>query len=374
MERTRGRSWWGWLVLVAIMALPASAQAATWATPPPGPWHGWNRFETNGFPVPVSGFPVRLVFLGEPPPGVSVADVEAAAREATARWNEVPCSSARVHYAGRRATTDDLADGEVPFVFAQPSTTQCFATGVIGWTTLACGGPFPDRTVFLNTEDYDWSREPQPFQPAKTDPDATPPHRLVADVQSVLTHELGHVLGLGHSQDNLATMAPAYRADGGQRHLAVDDKLGLCSLYGVPHAPDECTSGRDCPSDYRCALVDGLWMCQEPRGQLGDACALDRIVCTDTCVLPRRGETYGYCTVACGEGEQSCPQGYQCVEGLVSDGQAHCERPFRDDEPGCTASAGSRRTPAPTSWLIGALSALVGLVWRRARLGERASS
>ena len=58
----------------------------------------------------------------------------------------------------------------------------------------------------------------------------------------VLTHELGHVLGMNHSLDTKATMAAS--ATPGELYkcqLADDDKLGICTMYrttctGVPGA------------------------------------------------------------------------------------------------------------------------------------------
>jgi hypothetical protein len=53
------------------------------------------------------------------------------------------------------------------------------------------------------------------------------------DLQNVITHEAGHFLGLGHSDDTRATMAA--RAQVGEirkRDLADDDRAGLCDIYG----------------------------------------------------------------------------------------------------------------------------------------------
>jgi hypothetical protein len=49
------------------------------------------------------------------------------------------------------------------------------------------------------------------------------------DVEAVMLHENGHVLGLGHSDDFDAVMYPFYRAP--QRELGVDDIAGVSFLY-----------------------------------------------------------------------------------------------------------------------------------------------
>lgn len=228
------------------------------------------------------------------------------------------------------------------------------------------------RSIFLNETEFDWSREPRPFQPVYTDPQGD--YRLIVDVESVLTHELGHALGLAHSDDPLATMAPNYRGDGSMQALAVDDKLGLCSLYEVANPRDECSSGRDCPLSQRCDLVDDLWLCREYRGEVGDACALDRLVCEEACVLAEDPGDFGYCTVTCEEGAEKgaggCPDGYRCASGFLAADQAHCERLVEPDEPTCSSTGGHRRMPlSGLAWLAaaGLLAARQRTIRRRAR-------
>lgn len=51
-------------------------------------------------------------------------------------------------------------------------------------------------------------------------------------IEGVNQHELGHVLGLGHSNNSNATMyATAYTCDLGQDELANDDRNGILALY-----------------------------------------------------------------------------------------------------------------------------------------------
>ena len=52
------------------------------------------------------------------------------------------------------------------------------------------------------------------------------------DLGSVLTHEVGHVIGLGHVAEPGATMNPSFSpGDTSRRTLAADDVAGVCAVY-----------------------------------------------------------------------------------------------------------------------------------------------
>jgi uncharacterized protein YraI len=58
-----------------------------------------------------------------------------------------------------------------------------------------------------------------------------PPTEGQAHLPTTVMHEMGHALGLGHSQDPDALMWEEYD---GVRHLAADDIAGIQALYGPP--------------------------------------------------------------------------------------------------------------------------------------------
>ncbi|XP_016186442.2 metalloendoproteinase 4-MMP-like [Arachis ipaensis] len=59
---------------------------------------------------------------------------------------------------------------------------------------------------------------------------------VAVDLESVATHEIGHVLGLSHSSVREAVMYPSLRPREKRYRLHIDDVMGVQSLYGSnPH-------------------------------------------------------------------------------------------------------------------------------------------
>lgn len=81
-----------------------------------------------------------------------------------------------------------------------------------------------------------------------------------ADLESILVHEIGHFLGLGHSSDEDATMYAGYEAgDDALRTLSQDDVDAICALY----PPDrKVSSGDTCEPRHGFSPV-----CAEDQGE-----------------------------------------------------------------------------------------------------------
>jgi hypothetical protein len=185
------------------------------------------------------------------------------------------CTSYSVHRDGsqKRGIDYDLANQVIGSAFkkwttadcgGEPTSLQVYDTEPVDcarreynddgpnanlWVFRDTGWPYPDDeshwTLALTTvtfhvdtgEIYDADVEVNTYE-----------HQITAaadDVQndfaSIVTHEAGHVLGLGHSTDPLATMFASYlEGDTRLRSLNDDDVAGICSLYPSDRAVTEC--------------------------------------------------------------------------------------------------------------------------------------
>lgn len=94
---------------------------------------------------------------------------------------------------------------------------------------MGCGGGFNERGVLAHTQgceihfndQYDWWIDDAPGTDGSV------------DFKTVVLHQLGHSVGLGHVTEPSAAMYPAYNL-GRKRNLVSADRNALHSLYGDP--------------------------------------------------------------------------------------------------------------------------------------------
>jgi hypothetical protein len=96
------------------------------------------------------------------------------------------------------------------------------------------------------------------------------PARAPYDLQSVVTHEAGHFLGLAHSAQTGATMLSTY--DPLMRSLSADDVAGVCTVY---------------PPDGDAGACDPT-----PRQGFSPECAMDPTVGGGCSMAPRRADAW----------------------------------------------------------------------------------
>lgn len=234
-------------------------------------------------------------------------DLGALVAAAAANWEAPVCTRVRLQYLGETRATW-AADGQNT-IFCVPEDWG-FTAGAAGaslWIPTPPGQPL-EVDLALNTADFTWRLGGgDAFESSLLDPVA------------VLTHELGHWLGLSHSPDPYASMYFASLPLGLGATLAGDDVAGICSLY--PSGQRECQTEADCPPGYSCRDIQGIPVCQEPHDPPGAFCSRNFLncdgmcwvsffECSQVCLFTRADYTQGYCAPLCPDG--TCPEGFHC--------------------------------------------------------------
>ncbi|MCA9604613.1 MAG: matrixin family metalloprotease [Myxococcales bacterium] len=172
------------------------------------------------------------VFLGPPPDGIEDAQMRLAARRAAAAWSR---PSAPLLVVASTPASPSYAPGR-PGVDIRVQSPWPHARGLLATTMTMYdegSGALLDADVLINPT----TRLTVVDQTGAT-------NRW--DLQALLTHELGHVQGLGESDVRAATMWAAIGAgDLGPRDLSGDDRSGLDAIYEgrALSSPAGCTRG-----------------------------------------------------------------------------------------------------------------------------------
>lgn len=167
--------------------------------------------------------------------GVSAADLRDVAARAFATWQAAPRSAIESQFLGFTSAAPGVQDGRATIGFLdRPDLDR-----VLGATTFlldASTGEILEADIFFNTR-FNWSVAPAG-------------ERGRVDLESVMLHEVGHLLGLGHSALGETEMIPGGRrvlASGAvmfpiafaagsiaDRQLQPDDLAGISDLYPGP--------------------------------------------------------------------------------------------------------------------------------------------
>jgi hypothetical protein len=185
-----------------------------------------------------SSMPIRYYVTNRDVPGVTAPQLQVATDRAFAAWAGVSNVQIGAQFGGF-VSNNPLEDDSTSVIgfLSRPDLDRVL--GMAHWEYDRTTGVIHSSDVFLNTT-FDWSVAPN-----------GEPGRF--DVQSVMTHELGHVLGLGHSVigetepasgggrtilGKRAVMFPiAYpRGNIEDRTLEADDIAGISDVYATPEA------------------------------------------------------------------------------------------------------------------------------------------
>ena len=233
---------------VREMPAPNARGGRTWAIALGGKraTPDWNPVFPQGT-WPASSLPVPLYIAV--PKSRDLGDDEDAEVEVAARaWNRVPCTAFRAQVAG--VTQDPPADDTTSGVYFEDTTWPSdFTPGAIATTLVRVDGQghIYDADIFVNGADHIFS---------------TDGRAGTIDFRSIATHEIGHVLGLGESNDPIATMYAAYPPGVAWRSLEQDDENGACTLYPGTGDLAGCQD-TPCPAPFLCVARE----CERPGDQ-----------------------------------------------------------------------------------------------------------
>jgi uncharacterized protein (TIGR03382 family) len=225
------RKWWcGVLVVCGLLAVSTTC------------W-GWKQLKSkSGKPLSWHKMPIQYAIdakgLGEyfkNNPALGKESSEFAAIElAFKTWSSVLCPSGGLvgltlqplgYVTDKTPGTDETCDNcntnLITFVtdkskWTRPSTELAVALPV--WRDLS--GQIFDADILINAAHFTLSTQSQNVDDIKW------------DIQNAVTHEVGHLLGLDHTEDTKATMyARVDEKDISMRTLKDDDIAGICAIY-----------------------------------------------------------------------------------------------------------------------------------------------
>jgi uncharacterized protein (TIGR03382 family) len=220
-----------------------------------------------------------------------------------ANWSNPACSDFRSQMSGE---TNDLWDSRdrmntlVWIYDAGQRPRELGGRSTIGVTLSVFQGAMAiDGDILFNGIDHSWTTNAN--------------QNGQVDAVSIITHELGHQLGLNHSPLQSATMYAAYLGGNGAASLSADDIDGVCNLYPSGAAP-ECQNDANCAMGERCVGGSCVEEGEVGGGAIGDPCG-QNVSCDDGlfCVSDQSGNAF--CTRQC---QGACPEGWMCSDVTIS--------------------------------------------------------
>lgn len=217
-------------------------------------------------------------------PGLGEDRSEQVVRAAFGEWVTFDCAQVSVKFLGRTDTAPDAMAADGVSVVGWISEAFSERTGgdpsVVGLTVVRfSSGRVTEADMSLNAQHWGWTA-------------ASSLPRV--NLRTILRHEAGHYLGMGHSDEPDATMYPTY--GGGVTLFTPDDREGICTLYPVdvgeasPPIAVPPDGGPGEPTSASASLVGSG--CSATSGATGPSAA-DALLLILTLSMLRRGRTCG---------------------------------------------------------------------------------
>ncbi len=181
------------------------------------------------------------------PAEVTTAVLDRMARTATTAWARVPCDQdglGRQYFqvlpvdqtwqlSGYNAQGQNANTVSFRHTWNDNAIHRPGAIAITIATFDSFTGEIFDADIELNTHDEATNRDGFRFSTAASvsDPGA-------ADLQTILTHEFGHFMGLSHSDNDRAVMWPEAGLGEIRRDLTADDAAGMCAIYPEENTPN----------------------------------------------------------------------------------------------------------------------------------------
>jgi Matrixin len=195
--------------------------------------------------------PVRYFVTERPVAGVTVPELRDAIGRAFATWSSVSSATVRAEFQGLTIASPAAFDGRTTLGFLDRPDLE----RVLGATSFmldARTGEIIEADVFFNTR-FDWSAT-STGQPGRV------------DLESVALHEIGHVLGLGHSAIGETELQPG----GGRRVIASG-----AVMFPIAMSPGS-IADRVLQADDLAGIFD-LYPAQNPSGTAGTSSIRGRV-------------------------------------------------------------------------------------------------